>query len=195
MCGITGCLALADGAGPDTEWVGRAAMRLAHRGPDDEAFFADQHLALGFRRLAIIDTSPVGRQPMQSADGRFVIVFDGEIYNYGELAQQLLARGVRLRSRSAAEVLLEMYAWLGKDVVRQLRGMYAFAIWDRRNLELFCARDPFGIKPFTGDRRQNGSYDIPAGGALVLRYRVFIHHGNPSQVGVAEAYRRFAAQN
>ena len=69
---------------------------------------------------------------MQSADGRFVMVFDGEIYNYVELAQRLLARGVQLRSRSAAEVLLEMYAWLGRDVVRQLRGMYAFAIWDRR---------------------------------------------------------------
>ncbi len=148
MCGITGCLALADGAGPDTEWVGRAAMRIAHRGPDDEGFFADHDLALGFKRLAIIDTSAAGRQPMQSADGRFVMVFDGEIYNYVELAQRLLARGVRLRSRSAAEVLLEMYAWLGRDVVRQLRGMYAFAIWDRRSRELFCARDPFGIKPF-----------------------------------------------
>ena len=148
MCGITGCLALADGAGPGSEWVGRAAMRIAHRGPDDEAFYADQHLALGFRRLAVIDTSAAGRQPMQSADGRFVLVFDGEIYNVAELAQRLDARGVRLRSRSAAEVLLEMYAWLGKDVVRQLRGMYAFAIWDRRNRELFCARDPFGIKPF-----------------------------------------------
>jgi asparagine synthase (glutamine-hydrolysing) len=123
-------------------------MRIAHRGPDDEAFYADQHLALGFRRLAVIDTSAAGRQPMQSADGRFVLVFDGEIYNVAELAQRLHARGVRLRSRSAAEVLLEMYAWLGKDVVRQLRGMYAFAIWDRRNRELFCARDPFGIKPF-----------------------------------------------
>src|SRR5947208_11399891 len=148
MCGITGCLALADGAGPDTEWVGRAAMRIAHRGPDDEAFFADQHLALGFRRLAIIDTSAAGRQPMQSADGRFVMVFDGEIYNYVELAQRLHARGIRLRSRSAAEVLLEMYAWLGKDVVRQLRGMYAFAIWERRNRKLFCARDQSGITPF-----------------------------------------------
>ncbi len=148
MCGITGCLALADGAGPDTEWVGCAAMRIAHRGPDDEAFFADHDVALGFRRLAVIDTSAAGRQPMHSADGRFVMVFDGEIYNYVELAQRLGDRGVRLRSRSAAEVLLEMYAWLGRDVVRQLRGMYAFAIWDRRNRELFCARDPFGIKPF-----------------------------------------------
>src|SRR6202522_3555741 len=148
MGGITGCLALADGAGPDPEWVGRAAMRIAHRGPDDEGFFVDPDLALGFRRLAVIDPSPAGHQPMHSADGRYVMVFDGEIYNYVELAQRLLARGVQLRTRSAAEVLLEMYAWLGKDVVRQLRGMYAFAIWDRRTRELFCARDPFGIKPF-----------------------------------------------
>jgi asparagine synthase (glutamine-hydrolysing) len=148
MGGITGCLALADGAGPDPEWVGRAAMRIAHRGPDDEGFFADTDLALGFRRLAVIDPSPAGRQPMHSADGRYVMVFDGEIYNYLELAQRLAARGVQLRSRSCAEVLLELYAWLGKDVVRQLRGMYAFAIWDRRARELFCARDPFGIKPF-----------------------------------------------
>jgi asparagine synthase (glutamine-hydrolysing) len=148
MCGITGCLTLADGAGPDTEWVSRAAMRIAHRGPDDEGFFADHDVALGFRRLAIIDTSATGRQPVQSSDGRFVMIFDGEIYNYVELAQRLTARGVQLRSRSAAEALLEMYAWLGKDVVRQLRGMYAFAIWDRQGRELFCARDPFGVKPF-----------------------------------------------
>jgi asparagine synthase (glutamine-hydrolysing) len=148
MGGMTGCLALTDGAGPDSQWVSRAMMRIAHRGPDDEGFFTDPHLALGFRRLAVIDTSAGGRQPMHSADGRYVVVFDGELYNQVELAQRLLSRGVRLRSRSAAEVLLEMYAWLGKDVVRQLRGMYAFAIWDRRTRELFCARDPFGIKPF-----------------------------------------------
>src|SRR5205085_1543486 len=148
MGGMTGCLALADGAGPDAQWVRHAVTRVGHRGPDDEGFFADSDLALGFRRLAIIDPTPGGRQPAQSADGRYVIVFDGEIYNQVELAQRLLARGVRLRSRSAAEVLAEMYAWHGKDMVRQLRGMYAFAIWDRRTRELFCARDPFGIKPF-----------------------------------------------
>jgi asparagine synthase (glutamine-hydrolysing) len=148
MGGMTGCLALADGAGPDTEWVGRAALRVAHRGPDDEGFFADPDVALAFKRLAVIDPSAGGRQPAYSADGRYVMVFDGEIYNYVELAQRLAGRGVQLRTRSDAEVLVEMYAWLGKDVVRQLRGMYAFAIWDRRTRELFCARDPFGIKPF-----------------------------------------------
>jgi asparagine synthase (glutamine-hydrolysing) len=148
MGGMTGCLALADGAGPDTEWVGRAALRIAHRGPDDAGFFADHDLALAFRRLSVIDPSAGARQPIYSADGRYVMVFDGEIYNYIELAQRLAGRGIQLRTRSAAEVLVEMYAWLGKDVVRQLRGMYAFAIWDRRTRELFCARDPFGIKPF-----------------------------------------------
>jgi len=148
MGGITGCLALADGAGPDTEWAGRSAMRVAHRGPDDEGYFADPDLAVAFRRLAVIDPAADARQPMYSADGRYVLAFDGEIYNYVELAQRLAARGVQLRTRSPAEVLVEMYAWLGKDVVRQLRGMYAFVIWDRRARELFCARDPFGIKPF-----------------------------------------------
>jgi asparagine synthase (glutamine-hydrolysing) len=148
MGGITGCLALADGAGPDTEWVVRAALRIAHRGPDEEGVFADPDLALGIRRLAVIDLTSGGHQPVRSADGRYVMAFDGEIYNHADLAQRLAARGVRLRTRSSAEVLLETYAWLGKDVVRQLRGMYAFAIWDRRTRELFCARDPFGIKPF-----------------------------------------------
>ncbi len=148
MGGMTGCLALADGAGPDTEWAVRAVARVAHRGPDSDGFFADGDLALAFRRLAVIDQSAAGRQPVQSADGRYVMVFDGEIYNYPELTQRLAARGVQLRSRSSSEVLIEMYAWLGRDVVRQLRGMYAFAIWDRRTRELFCARDPFGIKPF-----------------------------------------------
>jgi asparagine synthase (glutamine-hydrolysing) len=166
MGGMTGSLALADGIGPDTEWVGRSALRVAHRGPDDEGFFTDADLALAFNRLAVIDPSPRARQPVFSADGRYVMVFDGEIYNYVELAQRLLDRGVQLRSRAGSEVLLEMYAWLGKDVVRQLRGMYAFAIWDRRTRELFCARDPFGIKPFfyaltAGGPRPPGSRPAP----------------------------------
>src|SRR5580693_6640340 len=105
MGGITGCLALADGAGPDPEWVGRAAMRIAHRGPDDEGFFADPDLALGFRRLPVIDPSADGRQPVYSADGRYVLVFDGEIYNSPELTQKLAGRGIQLRTRSGAEVL------------------------------------------------------------------------------------------
>jgi asparagine synthase (glutamine-hydrolysing) len=148
MCGIAGCLALALEAGPDHTWVKTATGRMAHRGPDDDGFYSDPDVALGFQRLAIIDLSPGGHQPMQSADGRFWMVFNGEIYNYLELAQELREEGVHLRTSSDSEVLLETYALVGKDVVHRLRGMFAFAIWDTWTRELFCARDPFGIKPF-----------------------------------------------
>jgi asparagine synthase (glutamine-hydrolysing) len=148
MSGITGCLALVPGADPDERWVRAATGMLAHRGPDDEGFRADEHIALGASRLAVIDLSPGGHQPIASADGRYWMVYDGEIYNYVELAESLLARGIELRSNSDAEVLLEAYALLGRDVVRRLRGMFAFAIWDTWKRQLFCARDPFGIKPF-----------------------------------------------
>jgi asparagine synthase (glutamine-hydrolysing) len=120
---------------------------MAHRGPDDEQVASDGPVTLGARRLAVIDPSAAGRQPMRSADGRYAIVYDGEIYNYAELAQRLQARGVALRGRSDTEVLLETYAAEGRDALRRLRGMFAFAIWDGRTGELFCARDPFGAKP------------------------------------------------
>jgi asparagine synthase (glutamine-hydrolysing) len=147
MSGIAGCLALAEGTKPDADWAVRAGRRIAHRGPDDEGVFADACIALAARRLAVIDPSAAGHQPMRSADGRFWIVFNGEIYNHAELAQRLRAHGVTLRGGSDSEVLLETFAVEGKDSLRRLRGMYAFAIWDTRTSELFCARDPFGIKP------------------------------------------------
>jgi asparagine synthase (glutamine-hydrolysing) len=147
MSGIAGCLALAEGTRPDTDWTVRAARRMTHRGPDDDGVFADGPIALAARRLAVMDPSAAGHQPMRSSDGRFWMVYNGEIYNHGELAQRLRARGVHLRGKSDSEVLLEMFAAEGKDALRRLRGMYAFAIWDTRNQELFCARDPFGIKP------------------------------------------------
>jgi asparagine synthase (glutamine-hydrolysing) len=148
MCGIAGCLALAIDADPDQAWVAAATQRIAHRGPDDEGFYADHDVALGYKRLAIIDLSQGGHQPMRSADGRYWMVFNGEIYNYLELGAELREQGVALRSSCDSEVLLETYARVGKDVVHQLRGMFAFAIWDSWARELFCARDQFGIKPF-----------------------------------------------
>jgi asparagine synthase (glutamine-hydrolysing) len=148
MCGIVGCLALASDADPDQAWVAAATQRIAHRGPDDEGFYSDHDVALGFRRLAIIDLSQGGRQPMRSPDGRYWMVFNGEIYNYVELSAELREQGVVLRSSCDSEVLLETYARVGKDVVHRLRGMFAFAIWDTQTRELFCARDQFGIKPF-----------------------------------------------
>jgi asparagine synthase (glutamine-hydrolysing) len=148
MCGIVGCLALAIDAEPDQAWVARATQRIAHRGPDDEGFYSDHCVALGYKRLAIIDLSEGGHQPMRSADGRYWMVFNGEIYNYIELGAELHEQGVVLKSSSDSEVLLETYARVGKDVVHRLRGMFAFAIWDSWTRELFCARDQFGIKPF-----------------------------------------------
>jgi asparagine synthase (glutamine-hydrolysing) len=161
MCGIAGCLALAPEAHPDQNWVAGALERICHRGPDDEGVYSDQDVALGFRRLAIIDLSQAGHQPMRSADGRYWMVFNGEIYNYVELGQELRDQGVTLRSSGDSEVLLETYARLGKEVVHRLRGMYAFAIWDTWTRELFCARDPFGIKPFYY-RVDRGPGTVPA---------------------------------
>ena len=148
MCGIAGCLALALEADPDQAWLTRALDRISHRGPDDDGVYTDSDVALGFRRLSILDLSQAGHQPMRSADGRFWMLFNGEIYNYVEMAADLREQGVTLRSSGDAEVLLETYALVGKDVVHRLRGMYALAIWDTWTRELFCARDPFGIKPF-----------------------------------------------
>ena len=147
MSGIAGTLALDGGTRPEADWVLAAVRRMAHRGPDDEHVVSEGPVSLGAVRLAVIDLSAAGRQPMRSADGRYVIVYDGEIYNHAELAHRLQARGVRLRGRSDTELLLETYAAEGRDALRKLRGMYAFAIWDARAGELFCARDPFGIKP------------------------------------------------
>ncbi len=147
MSGIAGCLALAEGTRPDADWAVRAARRIAHRGPDDEGLFSDASIALAARRLAVLDPSAAGHQPMRSADGRYWMAFNGEIYNHAELAQRLKARGVAPRGGSDSEILLETYAAEGKDALRRLRGMYAFAIWDTRSGELFCARDPFGMKP------------------------------------------------
>ncbi len=147
MSGIVGCLTLAEGTRPDADWAVRAVRRMAYRGPDDEGVFSDASIALAASRLAVVDISAAGHQPMRSADGRYCLVFNGEIYNHAELAQRLQARGVQLRGGSDSEILLEMYAAEGKDVLRRLRGMYAFAIWDTRNGELLCARDPFGMKP------------------------------------------------
>ena len=167
MCGIVGCLALALEADPDQNWVHTATERITHRGPDDEGFYSDPDVALGFRRLAIIDLSPGGHQPMRSADGRYWMVYNGEIYNYVELGQELRQQGVTLRTTSDSEVLLEMYARVGKDVVHRLRGMFAFAIWDTWTRELFCARDQFGIKPFyyTIDPDPAPEQDWPGGAA------------------------------
>lgn len=119
--------------------------RLEHRGPDDEGYYEDDGLWLGHRRLAIIDLSDAAHQPMVVQN--LVIVLNGEIYNYRQLREELSQSGVEFQTQADTEVLLRSYQAWGKDALQRVRGMFAFAIWDRRARRLFCARDPFGKKP------------------------------------------------
>ena len=143
MCGITGFV----GQTQDAEGVlARMMARIVHRGPDGEGTFLDGPAALGHRRLSIIDLSN-GRQPMQNEDATVTVVFNGEIYNYRPLREELLHSGHIFRSECDTEVLLHGYEQWGSALPAHLRGMFAFAIWDGTAQKLFCARDPFGIKP------------------------------------------------
>jgi asparagine synthase (glutamine-hydrolysing) len=146
MCGIAGFVTKTQKLGPGQ--LLQVSKTLRHRGPDDEGIFVDQNLGLGHRRLSIIDLSPLGRQPMTTEDGRYSIVYNGEIYNYLELRQYLVSKGYRFRSHTDTEVLLNLYVEEGHKCLYRLNGMFAFAIWDRVGRTLFAARDRFGIKPF-----------------------------------------------
>lgn len=159
MCGIFG-YALSGAPPEGRPSLRRAIQNLKHRGPDGEGTFlddkADPVCGLAHARLAIIDLSPNARQPMSSGDGRFTLVFNGEIYNYRKIREELVSRGSRFRSTSDTEVLLEGYAMWGGDVLSRLRGMFAFAIWDARERSLFMARDPLGVKPLYVARTPRG---------------------------------------
>lgn len=159
MCGINGILSLAPTAAPvSREELLRTRDSMASRGPDGagEWISADGTVGLAHRRLAIIDLSDAGRQPMEFDCGRYQIVFNGEIYNYRDLRAGLIRGGAALRSHSDTEVLLALYAREGPEMLGRLRGMYTMAIWDERDRRLFLARDPYGIKPLyyatAGDR-------------------------------------------
>ena len=151
MCGIAGIFTTDQEAGqPEFTAAVRAMTHLMHRrGPDDEGFWRDPkgHLQLGFCRLAILDLTPAGHQPMVSRDGRSVIVFNGEIYNHLELRHELEQSGARFRSRSDTEVLLEALNRWGVDAIPRLNGMFAFAWYDLAKRTLVLARDHAGIKP------------------------------------------------
>jgi asparagine synthase (glutamine-hydrolysing) len=144
MCGITGVF-LRD-ARCDAEILARMRDVMAHRGPDDADSFIEGPLGLGHRRLSIIDLGS-GHQPMATADGRYTIVFNGEIYNYRELRRDLEARGVTFRTQSDTEVILALHAAHGDAGVTRLNGIFAYAVWDRHTGRLLLARDRAGIKP------------------------------------------------
>jgi asparagine synthase (glutamine-hydrolysing) len=147
MCGIAGFVDTT-GATAAGQTLRRMAARISHRGPDDAGFLEDPPVFLGHRRLSIIDLSPLGHQPMSNEDGNCEIVFNGEIFNHAAIRPALERAGHRYRSRSDTETILHAWEEYGADCVCHLRGMFAFAIWDRRRRTLFCARDRLGIKPF-----------------------------------------------
>lgn len=149
MCGIAGILNASALPGGSGAALPQMLAALRHRGPDDQGMFQSSggHAALVHARLSILDLSPAGHQPMSTPDGRFTVVFNGELYNFKELRQPLLERGVTFRSNSDTEVLLRAYEAYGPACVEQLRGMFAFALWDEREKSCLLARDPFGIKP------------------------------------------------
>lgn len=140
FCGFTGSL-------EDEKILAEMMEKIKHRGPDSEGAYVDKDISLGFRRLSIIDLN-YGDQPMYNEDKTIVIVFNGEIYNYHELREELIAAGHIFNNNSDTEILIHGYEEFGEDLPRRLRGMFAFVIWDSKTKTLFAARDFFGIKPF-----------------------------------------------
>src|SRR2546423_5609112 len=149
MCGIAGLIR----QNPETR-MQAMLHAIEHRGRDDEGIWTSQDLngegervCFGHRRLSIIDTSSAGHQPMTSIDGRFVVMLNGEIYNYRELRQQLEIKGHPFHTQTDTEVLLEAWAEWGEQCLDRLNGMFAFALWDKKERALYLARDYVGIKP------------------------------------------------
>ena len=167
MCGIAGFTGMLEAR---REIISRMMDRIVHRGPDMSGDYLGDGITLGFRRLSIIDLSEAGRQPMTSEDGRYTVIFNGEIYNYREIKAQLAFRGHTFHSESDTEVLLHAYMEYGRGMLDHLRGMFSFAVWDDAEHSLFCARDYFGIKPFY-------YYPMPDGGLIFgSEIKSFLEH-------------------
>lgn len=144
MCGIAGVVS--PKIDDKEAIIGKMVAKITHRGPDDDGFYVDKNIAMGMRRLAIIDLE-TGRQPIATEDGKLVIVFNGEIYNYKQLKEELLQKGHKFKTTSDTEVILKMYEEYGEKMLPKLRGMFVFSIYNTETKEVFIARDFFGIKP------------------------------------------------
>jgi asparagine synthase (glutamine-hydrolysing) len=147
MCGITGKIFFSKERNIEEAELKRMADIIQHRGPDDEGFYIHKNVGLGFRRLSIIDLH-TGHQPLSNENESKWIIFNGEIYNFLQLRQQLIQKGYSFKTKTDTEVILKLYEEYGVHCVDFLRGMFGFAIWDDEKKQLFCARDRFGIKPF-----------------------------------------------
>lgn len=153
MCGINGFLALNNNYGSKSEEEFKSILQtmndaIAHRGPDFDGVFLQQPVGFGFRRLSIIDLRDIANQPMLNNNNNIVLVFNGEIYNYIEIREKLIAKGYHFRTNSDTEVVINSYLEYGDQCVEQFNGMWAFAIYDFRKKRLFCSRDRLGVKPF-----------------------------------------------
>ena len=146
MCGICGKLMFDSSRRVSRQLLKDMTDSIQHRGPDDQGFYISGQIGFGFRRLSIIDLSG-GHQPLSNEDGTVWVVFNGEIYNYQALRQKLISKGHVFRTESDTEVIVHLYEEYGTECVQELRGMFAFAIWDEREKQLFLARDRVGIKP------------------------------------------------
>ena len=154
MCGIFGVY----NRKTERELAERCLNMLVHRGPDDGAILQRDEITLGHRRLAILDLSPRGRQPMSYLDGRYDLVYNGEIYNFTELKLELIKKGYRFESDSDSEVVLAAYDCYKEDCLNRFNGMWAFAIWDNKEKRLFLSRDRFGVKPLYYIRPERDSF-------------------------------------
>lgn len=150
MCGINGFNFR------NEELIRKQSQATKHRGPDDEGLYLDEDISLAHNRLAIIDLSETGHQPMENDKGNLVIVYNGELYNFEKIREDLILAGIKFRSKSDTEVILKAYEYYGKKCLELFEGIFAFAIWDKQKKELFLARDQFGVKPlfyyFDGNR-------------------------------------------
>ena len=144
MCGIVG---FTNAINNSNVVIGEMMDRIKHRGPDAEGKYVDEDIALGHRRLSIIDVSSQGDQPLFNEDGSVVLVFNGEIYNFQEIREKLVASEHKFKTKTDSEVLVHGYEEYGEKLLDMLRGMFSFVIWDKNKKELFGARDFFGIKP------------------------------------------------
>jgi asparagine synthase (glutamine-hydrolysing) len=172
MCGIVGAVNLLGGS-VELPLLKRMTDAVAHRGPDGEGHWAEGPTGLGHRRLAIIDLSDAAVQPMRSADGRFVLTYNGELYNYRELRRELEEAGVRFRSHSDTEVVVEALAAWGPQAISRFNGMFAFACWDRRERCLLLARDRYGIKPLYY-AQQDGQFLFGSEQKAILAWPAFV---------------------
>lgn len=147
MCGINGILHLQNHKKVDEKILTQMRDALAHRGPDDKGLFIENAIGLGHRRLSILDVTSAGHQPFISEDGRYAMVYNGEIYNFKDFYADLKAKGFEIRTHSDTEVLLKLFQLYGTKMLNRLNGMFAFAIWDKQERKLTLARDRMGVKP------------------------------------------------